>query len=264
MRGQFSNQELTLALMAKLDISRSRLSQRVQTMKVHVPMSTADATYCLAQQEGIAVDKYLPAETVRRVNELVSVLAADANRGAVPRASTRARAEEYVVAGGIRLPDPVLPQGILDDARKMATTAYPMLYVFENSIRFVVAIMMANRFGDSWWSRAPIKESVKKAVRQRDGNGAEAWRSGRATHPIYFTELSELTDIVRGNWQVFRQLFPKLEWFERRVACVEALRKTVTHMNPLQKRDTDLLREELSDWWEFVRKNQNILQVVRR
>ena len=65
------------ALSAKLGVTRQRISQRAQALKVYVPMSTEDATYCLAHQEGFALDEYLPAQTVKRVRILLRALGAN-------------------------------------------------------------------------------------------------------------------------------------------------------------------------------------------
>ena len=131
-------------------------------------MTTEDAVYCLAHQEGFALEEYLPAETVDRVRELLRALGTDredqATRRSAPRGAAKAR--ELVLAGGIRLPDPILPNGILEDASKMATTAYPMFYVFENSLRYVIATMMGNEFGEDWWTKGKIRGLVEEGKRQ--------------------------------------------------------------------------------------------------
>ena len=258
-----TNKALRDALTAKLGVSRQRISQRAKALKVYVPMTTEDATYCLAHQEGFALEEYLPPETVDRVHKLLRALGASLDGKSRRRSALRgtAKARELVLAGGTRLPDPILPKGILDDASKMATTAYPMFYVFENSVRYVIATMMANEFGDDWWHKGVVRDSLKNKIGKREGKGAETWRSGRAAHPIYCTDVNDLIKIVKDNWAVFRKLFPRPNWFANHVARLEMMRSTVSHMNPLLKRDMDRLRDDLSEWWGFVRANSLVLQL---
>jgi hypothetical protein len=257
-----TNKSLKDALTAKLGVSRQRISQRAKGLKVYVPMTTEDATYCLAHQEGFALEEYLPSETVDRVRKLLHALGASLDGKSKRRSALRgtAKARELVLAGGTRLPDPILPKGILDDASKMATTAYPMFYVFENSIRYVIATMMANEFGDDWWHKWVVRDSLKNKIGKREGKDAETWRSGRVAHPIYYTDVNDLIKIVKNNWAVFRKLFPRPNWFAKRVTGLELMRNTLSHMNPLLKRDMDRLRDDLSDWWAFIRTNSRVLQ----
>jgi Swt1-like HEPN len=258
-----TNKTLRDALTAKLGVSRQRINQRARALKLYVPMSTEDATYCLAHQQGFALEEYLPPETVDRIRKLLSALGSNGDDQLRRRSALRgtAKARELVLAGGTRLPDPILPEGILDDASKMATTAYPMFYVFENSVRFVVATMMANKFGEDWWHKAEIKNSLKKKAGKGEGKDAPNWRSARVSHPIYSTDINDLIKIVKNNWTVFRKLFPRPNWFADRVSELEMLRNTLSHMNPLLKRDMDRLRADLSEWWEFIRANRAVLNL---
>jgi len=257
------NSELRKELLAKMGVSRQRLNQRADLLKEYVPMTSEEAAYCLAYEEGLSLEKYLPRPTVMRVRELLSAL----HFGQPVRTKRRQkqvrgkeRARELILAGGIRLPDPILPQGILDDAARMATTAYPMLYVFENSVRHAIAMMLGNKFGVDWWNRGAIPEDVKSTVAGRDGKSPQAWHSARVTHPIFFTEAKDLIAIVEKNWKVFSALFPRKDWFADLVSSIDMARDAVSHMNPLQRRDVDTLRENLSEWWEVIRERSEVLK----
>ena len=255
------------ALTAKLAVSRQRINQRARALKLYVPMTTEDATYCLAHQEGFALEEYLPPETVERVHMLLRALGSNDGDQSGPRPAPHlkprraAKTRELVLAGGTLLPDPILPNGILDDASKMATTAYPMFYVFENSVRCVVATMMANEFGEDWWHIADIKNSLQKKSGKSEEKDPQNWRSARVSHPIYSTDINDLIKIVENNWTVFRKLFPRPGWFANHVSDLEILRPTVSHMNPLLRRDTDRLRDDLSEWWSFIRAKSAVLNL---
>jgi Swt1-like HEPN len=257
------NKALRAALVAKLGVTLQRINQRTKKLTFYVPMSNEEATYCLAHLEGIALDNYLPPQTLARVRILLRALGSDPEHPSKESSKGphgKAQARELILAGGIRLPDPVLPEAILDDASKMATTAYPMLYVFENSMRHVIAIMMSNAFGQDWWHKGAIPEALKNTVAERKGKEAEAWRSGRVAHPIYYTDTRDLVQIVRSNWPVFSKLFRRQEWFANIVISVEKARNTVSHMNPLLRRDIDRLRANLSKWWQLIRENTAVLR----
>jgi hypothetical protein len=66
-----TNRKLRKALLDQHGISPQLLSYRVQKIKKKYSMTTEDATYVIAQQEGIILDKYLDKDTVDRIRDIM-------------------------------------------------------------------------------------------------------------------------------------------------------------------------------------------------
>lgn len=257
-----TNSKLKADLLARLKVTPQALSSRVQTLKGRWPMTTADATYCIAHQEGLKLDKYLPQETVDRVRGLLPHVSTDNGGAAHSRAKVRTvtRTRDLTIGGEISISDPLLPERVLEEARRMAGRVYPMLYLFENSVREVIQRMMRKRFGVGWWVEANIPTEIRAQVRQRQRQEDDrAWHGKRGAHPIYYTNIDDLSRIVQNNWPLFRGVFDRQDWFAQLVRCVEVSRNTVAHMNPLAKDDFDRLRINLSDWQKQVSAKKSLL-----
>jgi hypothetical protein len=83
-----TNRHLRRALLEKLGITRQALSLRVKKIQQHMLITTTDATYVIAHQNGIALDRFLAPELVERVMALlpsVPVIPTRPRRGGPPR-----------------------------------------------------------------------------------------------------------------------------------------------------------------------------------
>lgn len=257
-----TNRKLRAALLQKLGVSHQRLSQRVQALKTKCPMTTEEATYCIAHREGLKLDKFLPKETVDRARELLSQLSTSAGEPRVAQATTKAviKTREVNIGGEIKIDDPILPEKVLNEAREMAGKVYPMLYVFENSVREVIRRMLVKKFGEDWWNTANISQDIRADVQKRQQKEEKhAWHGKRGAHPIYYTDIDDLVRIVQSNWQAFEMVFSKQHWFANIVESVEMSRNPVAHMNPLGKHDIDRVRMQLRDWQRQIASKKPLL-----
>jgi hypothetical protein len=94
-----------------------------------MPMTAAEATYCIAHQEGLRLHKFLDSETVARVRELVSSLRQVSQPPArhKPRTKIITKLKEVRVGGNLSISDPILPARIIMEAKEMAERVYPIL-----------------------------------------------------------------------------------------------------------------------------------------
>jgi len=255
-----TNSQLLAALREKLGgVSVQAVQQRRARLQKLVPVPTDIATYIVAHREGVRINKYLDADTLQSVAEWESKVAAKENPGRADSASsrqskTKARANvvREVKFGDVRVPPSSLSQKHVADAENMATV-YPLLYVFENSVREFVDGHLTKAYGTDWWSEPGL---VPKAVRDnvekvRNAEAVNRAHTSRKARPIYYTMMGDLVNIVtseKGNKVFKRPMFPRPTWFPELVHSAEVTRNIFAHMNPLQKRDIRRLEDALGIW----------------
>jgi len=144
-----TNRKLREVLLKKLGGTRQALSQRAQKLKEQYAMTTEDATYVIAQKEGIILDKYLDKETIDRVRSLLQDISISHVSLQPSPKVTRVRKESgkeeriIIVCKEFKTTGPVLPKNKILEAKEMAAI-YPLLYVLENSIREVIDRIMTS------------------------------------------------------------------------------------------------------------------------
>jgi hypothetical protein len=176
------NRELRQALLDKLNISPSALSQRIKRLKKQIPMTTDQGAYLIAHQEGIPIDKYLSPEMLARVRELVQQVHGISNTTVEisPKKCRKSVSQrQIVIAKEFKVTDPILPDSKLNEAKEMAAL-YPLLYVLENSIREFIDRIMTSNYGVDWWENVSAK--LKRDVQNRmTDEKKHSWHQRRAS-----------------------------------------------------------------------------------
>jgi Swt1-like HEPN len=256
-----TNRELLAALREKLGgVSDQAISQRRQRLQRLVPAPTDIATYIVAHREGLRINKYLDPETLASVASWEAQLAQKergADNAAIRPPNTGKRGRRTTVVreakiGDIKVPPGGLSQKHIADAQRMAEV-YPVLYVFENSVREFIDGHLTKAYGTDWWDDPKL---VPRAVRDnvekvRNAEAVNRAHTSRKAPPIYYTMLGDLVNIViseKGARVFKRPMFPRPTWFPELVQSAEVTRNIFAHMNPLQKRDIRRLEDALSDW----------------
>jgi hypothetical protein len=255
-----TNGPLRVALLAKLDITPQALSLRVQRKKKATPMSTEDAVYLIAHEQGLKIDKYLPKDTVDRVRALVhQTQPTVATRPDSPRMKAKGgtrQPKEIRFANHLKTTDMLLPEAKLKEARAMADV-YPLLYVLENSMREVIRRVMKANHGDQWWetqlTTAKLQEIHTKAGGRKQNE--KKWHQGRGAHPIDYIDLADLGTIILGKSAIF---FPSVlgddvEWFRHFMKELEPSRNVLCHMNPLDENNIKGLQVQVGRWANLVK-----------
>jgi HEPN superfamily Swt1-like protein len=260
-----TDSKLLADLLAKLKITPQALSQQRQRLQRLVAMNTDIATYVIAHRNGMRIDKYLDAETIERVNDADQRLrekeggAPTVTRAATKRGAARAPVVKEISFDKFKVPKGALSERHMTDSMKMAGGAYPVLYVFENSVREFIDGHLTHAYGKDWLNDSkivskPVRETVE---RNRQAEANARYHSQRNARPIYYTNLDELSKIVqseKGN-KVFKDLFPRPTWFPELVGRFEVSRNIVAHMNPLKKADVQRLEDGLTEWLDQVKGN---------
>jgi hypothetical protein len=255
-----SYSELKKAVAAATGLTRQGVEYRARQLKASAgPMRTEHAIAILAHDEKIDIAEYLEPEEVLRVNQLVVQRAILDSPQARARATGSARKVINVsIAERLELSDPLLPARALQDAREMAGV-YAELYVFENSVREVVKRVLSNQSGDNWWRTCVPAKIQRDAQNRIDDEKKNPWHGRRGAHPIYYTDMPDLSSIVVKNWSAFEELFPGQSWITQKITEIARSRNVVNHHNPLSKQDRKRIQLYSTDWHQQIQSLKGIL-----
>jgi len=229
-------------------------------------MTSEDAAYVLAHENGIDIGRHLDRDTLARVAGHVTQLKnAGGNQTSSPPPSRRpAAVQKQVVVqiAGIAIDGvPGMTAKHAKEARLMAATVYPIMYVFENSARDVISKVLAKGIGADWWKSVVPEKIQKEAARRMRKAGDEAWHSRRG-EPIQYVDLPHLAEIVRSDaaWPHFKELLPRQNWFDSIVDDMNVSRRVVAHMNPLASDDIKSVENGFRKWVKQLEAKAELIQ----
>lgn len=260
-----TNPQVRTELLKKLgSVTPQRLSQLVGEVKKQLgPMSTEDAAYVLAHQKGIDLTKYLDRETVDRVRGMVprtngGPVAAPAPRRTVAPKVAGPASRPIRLAAGAPAVDLLLPTSVATDAARMAQL-YPKMYLLENSIRSVINRVLTAKHGKDWWlTEAPI--GVRKLVQGRkDKEDKVPWHGKRGAHEIYYSDFSDLRNIIEKNWVDFDPIIHKQQWINQWLEELEPARNTLAHNNPVSENEQKRIEVFFNDWTQLIAANRTAI-----
>lgn len=255
-----TNQKLRTDLLKHLDVTPQRISQRVKRLKNdHGPMTTEDATYMIAHQEGLDLTNYLDSQIVDRVRTLIQ--RSRPNTTASDRENKKGQTKPPVVvrmAPGLPQVDAYLSTTIANDARKMAEV-YPKYYVLENSMRIVIKRILENSYGKQWWQTKVAKPARDAAANRIAREAEQPWHGKRGQHEIFYSDFRDLKKIITKNWSDFQNLFPTQAWIIQRLEELEHPRNVMAHHNPISKQDQKRMEVYFDDWVALLKAKKNLL-----
>jgi hypothetical protein len=259
-----TNRQLRRSLLEKLKISAQALSLRVQKLKRQCAMTTEDATYVIAQQEGIILDKYLDNDTVNHVRAIIQQLSStnQSTLAKLPSRRTNKSENKQVIikfSNELKVTDPVLEKSIILEAKEMAAV-YPLLYILENSIREVINQIMIKKYGPNWWdSKVPqkLRDDATKRMTDEEKN---IWHQRRGDHPIDYLDLIQLPNLIRSNDKDFiPTIISSMEWFQQLIEEVYKSRCVVCHMNPLEKNNIKAVEVRFTQWQKLITEKKGLI-----
>jgi hypothetical protein len=228
-------------------------------------MSTEEATYLLAHENGLKIDKYLSREEVAQIRSLHRPSSTSGSVAPSKRASTTSgkspQSREIRFPSDFRTTNLLLPPARLQEALQMART-FPLLYVLENSIRELIKRVMAAKYGSDWWNirltSGRVKNVFHKSEERLKKEAAQSWHQRRGAHPIDYVDLKDLEPLILGNEALFfPDIIPDREWFVQFMKELEPSRNVVCHMNPLSDHNIADVKLRVEKW-ENVLKNAAI------
>jgi len=245
--------------MKVLNLTRIGVYKRVEKAKQDYSVLETDiAAYCLAFKNGIKIDRYgLKSSTLDKVQLALSSSSAKG----IPNVETgkvKGRAQKSgstIINIGVmgKINHPLITTQIASDAQKMANI-YPIIYVFENSIRNLIQKVMESKYGSDWWNKAKISSKIKGKVKiRKKDEDRNRWHGKRGAHEIFYTDIEELTSIIETNWNYFKKYLPKQHWVKTMIEIIGTSRNVIAHNNPLKKDDISSLKVHFKQWMKQVK-----------
>ena len=261
-----TNQAVRAALLGQLGVTRQRLSQLASQRKAILPMTTEDAVYTIAVDNGIDISRFLAEDDTARVRAIMAQLrSASQTRISNTAEPTKSR------DGGQRAPVsqlagvnvdciPGLSKADVQAARRIAESAYPMLYLFENSLRGIIELVLSHHFGPSWWSKS-IPNSVRQsATIRKSSESKDAWHKSRGSRDIDYVDLLDLWTIVNHQWGYFKKLFPRRSWIEDIITSdMNISRRQIAHMNSISVGDVKNME---AAFWNWIRQLKGVSHLI--
>jgi hypothetical protein len=151
--------------------------------------------------------------------------------------------------------DPYLSDSIYQG---IPSEGYSIMFVLENSIRLFITRAFSSVYGSNWWDQVPDKKSLKSVVTkvsERKTKDSENWyHSKRGVHEIYYTDYTELLQIIRVFDSIFSKFFKKGA-AKNLVGKLEELgptRNVIAHNNPITPKDLERLKVHTRDWFAYM------------
>ena len=265
-----TSRELRKALLEKLRIGQRALYQRAKNLTTQYPMTTEDAIYVIAQQEGIILAKYLDKDTMNHVRGLLQQITPLTKPPPPLAKSTRKAKRELIQEQRVilfpkefKVTDPVLQQKKILEAKEMAAI-YPLLYVLENSIREVIDLIMTSHYGDNWWnSKAPkrLRDTVGDRMSDEEKN---SWHQRRGARPIDYLDLNQLPALMRKiEKEIVSDIIPSLEWFTQLLNEVYKSRCVICHMNPLDADNIEAVKLRFRQWQKLINAKKGLIPELK-
>ena len=255
-----TNRAVRAALLAELDVTPQRLSQLSSDRKKILPMSTEDAVYTIAVDNGIDISKILPEDDTARVRAIMAHLksASSPNISSASKAKKARKSRGQLTQTRMSSIDikgiPGISQADLSSAKRIAESAYPILFLFENSLRGIIELVLSAHFGPDWWTKS-VPEKVKNAAStRRQSETKDAWHERRGAREIDYVDLVDLWSIVNHQWSYFKVLFPTKPWIESLITSdMNISRRQVAHMNPITADDVKNVEAAFRKWVRQLR-----------
>ena len=231
-------------------ITKIAIYKRVESVRTKFKkiISARMAANVLAAEMGVDIQRFLKdkPEELKETRELLGLASQQ------PRISTqkeKKQDKEQLITISRKITESFgLPQNLRSEASRMSDV-YPMMYVLENLVRYVVMDKLVKIYGADWWNRPNIvSNDIKRKVEERKRQeGASRWHYKRGSHEIFYTNFGDLSAIISTNWSQFKPLFNKLSWIQAKLEEVELSRNIIAHNNPLPKREFDRIKMCLED-----------------
>lgn len=253
-----TNPKLRAELLSDLKCSPQALSQRANVVKSkYGPMSTEEAVYVIAHQHGYDLSKYVDADTVTRVREILSRNATSAPPPM--RARSKGGRTTYVkISRDLPKVDLLLSTTLAEEAAKMAGI-YPKYYVLENSFRVTIQRILDKKYGTGWWE-AHVPTDPKNRVRDRKADEAKKpWNSKRGQREIFYSDFKDLKAIIDANREVFAPIFVDLVWLTQKMSELEHPRNIVAHHNPLDATEIKRIEVIFEDWVKLLKEKKDLI-----
>jgi len=236
-------------------LSKRRIDQIIKKTQEKYRIVDRDiAGYVLAFENKINLKKHLEPELINKVQKAMQSISI----GPSPRTDNRNKKQSDIspilkIGNNFEMENSVLSKKLINEASKMAEV-YPFIYVFENSVRNFIMKVMESSYGKEWWTSNKISGKTKRKVTDRlEKESKNKWHGKRGAHPIFYTDIDDLANIITNNWKDFENYFPSQSWITAKIEIIETSRNVVSHNNPLSPDDIASVKLNFKQWTKQVK-----------
>lgn len=168
---------------------------------------------------------------------------------ALDRAGRRSRYDLSATAEELRR---VLGIEVLDvdhvAEAELMSFVYITVAAFENSVRDLIAKVLADAAGEGWWENC-VPAKIQTAAKNRlEAEEKVRWHVQRGEDPIRYTMLPNLASIIENNFEYFEPYLHNVVWVKSVFEVVERSRNVIMHSGSLSDRDVARLGSLIRDW----------------
>jgi hypothetical protein len=101
---------------------------------------------------------------------------------------------------------------------------------------------------------------VRKLVQGRkDKEDKVPWHGKRGAHEIYYSDFSDLRNIIEKNWADFDPIIHKQQWINQWLEELEPARNTLAHNNPVSENEQKRIEVFFNDWTQLIAANRTAI-----
>jgi Swt1-like HEPN len=256
----YGKKELREHLQRKLDVGPRQLRRLISVKAAELPSTNDQALFVLAHENGMKLSNYLTPEQIGEVRGLVQgrpvVAAAPRTNGGTRVARTASPRPVSVTIANVNVGQiPGLKASHAKEAKAMGERVYPTMYLFENSVRDVIELVLRAGYGTDWWRAAVPGKMREQAAQFAEDEKKDTWHSKRGRREIDYLQLPQLWKIIKHKWKDFEPLFPQGQaWVQSMIENdMNVSRRVVAHMNPLEADDIASLETSFRKWVKHLK-----------
>jgi hypothetical protein len=243
------NQTLLKKLQQTLTLKQAQVYNLVSDKARELMLPRHLAIIALAAENGINITKYASQEDLVAIRQARSSTFSPSSNEIVSTTKTSIKKPRFDAG----FPNPFVDASVVNSAHRNAEL-YPVVYLFENSVRNLVSVVMQSTFGDDWWEQK-VSDKIKNNVQIRQSEEKQyPWHSQRGASPIFYTDISDLRTIINTYNKQFKKVFGKIPRVEMWIEEIEKTRNILAHNNPVSKKDRDRITVFARDWSELCKK----------
>jgi len=233
-------------------------------------LSDDEAAYICASEDGVDLHKHLDKEIVEKIRQLnityspVKLTNDNLSKRSHSTTNNKKTNQEKTINFDkecSEIKDSLLPNRFIEEA-KIMVAFYAKTYVFENSVRNVIRIVMKNKYGNKWWQN--IDKNLQGKIENRKIQEKNyPWISKRGEDELCYSDVSDLKKIIEDNPNNFSFLGDRASLFNF-FEIIEKIRNISAHHNIVDKDNRDALNVYLKNWTKAVESNKTFLQGINK
>lgn len=130
---------------------------------------------------------------------------------------------------------------------------YEIFYCLENSIRKLVAEVMAEAEGADWWNSSRVNEDrIRREAAARRKKEVDSGITPRSENLIDYTTFGELSQLITDNWELFDPIFRSKTAVSNVSNQLNLLRGPIAHCNPTDELEQERLNLAVRTWFNIM------------